>query len=255
MRRIPSTDVPTEFEQHRQTSGASYPGAPKGLLRRALLDVQKGRCAYCERTIIWDDDDPELWLNKVTVIEHFHPQSKTVSAEDQECLERLDLNPPPIGVNQGVSLEPTNLLLSCDGNRNDTRRSQHTCDKKKGDVHLCADLFNPKTLPIGTDTSIAISADGTASPSYFPGAEPAAVKAVDVTLNLNESRLVDQRRSLWAGYLETTMERISLAPISERHQLLITVVRGLRAAASYQSFGSTLSSLANELDTKRLMNF
>lgn len=250
MRRIPGTDLPADFEQHRRTPGASYVGAPKDLLRRALLDVQRGRCAYCERTIIWDEDRPGHRLNEVTVIEHFHPQSRTVGIADQECLERLDLDPPAAGEDVAVSLEPTNLLLSCDGNRNDTRRGQHTCDKKKADAHLCADVHNPKRLPLGTDSAVAVTADGKASPSYFPGTDATAARAVDVILNLNESRLVDMRRSLWSGYMSATMARISDASDGDKRRLLAKVTRGLRAAASDQAFASTLLSLADELEAK-----
>lgn len=253
MRRIPGSHLPKEFLTLLETPGSSYAslsGTTKDSLRRSLLEAQSGCCAYCEREIVWSEDDPALKLSEVTVIEHFHPQSLPTASGDADCLNRIKFVPDATETNHSASLEPNNLLLSCDGNRADGRNGHRTCDNKKGNSHICAMLHNPKTVSIDIDFMGVVGADGKFVPLVYPYDGKSAASAVDEVLNLNEDRLVRIRRDLRSKYSEKAMEAIEKAPARQKRELLESITKQMFEDAKRVPFGSTMASLAVELMKK-----
>lgn len=154
-------------------------------IRSALWDVQRGRCAYCERRL----RDPAR-PDHGTRIEHFHPQSLVEWGSDCAlCTRAADGDDAPTVW--------TNLLLCCDGS--ERAGSVFTCDKKKADQHICTRFRNPKTWTaerlVEVERSGEVSAVG--------GMPAGAADVIDTVLNLNAEHLVAARRRVAAALRKT----------------------------------------------------
>lgn len=240
MRKItPQTPPPASFVQYvLSTPAQDYGGMPtavKDELRAHLYAEQNGRCAYCERS---------LNLER-TKIEHFHPQNVAVGASTTGCASRLGESKI-----DRSDLSIKNMLLCCPGGEAAESDEARTCDTRKGNQHICEDLHTPKNLPPTARSIIDVLPSGHAEPALSPRDRSATATVIDEVLNLNERRLRNQRSVLFAANLGAFM-----AVLKKKGGLVRTATLRQQAAANLRErartepLGSTLESLADEIES------
>ncbi len=156
MRYIEKASIePSELLAFRKEGGpnCTYNDFPnKDALWTPLLEEQGYLCCYCMQRI----DAREM------KIEHLQCQSKHSDSQ----------------------LKWRNMLASCKGGEG-KRRSQQTCDTRKGDAELTIDPLNRAHI-----SRLKYFADGEIRYSEHEGAEQ---RDLDITLNLNNRILKQQR--------------------------------------------------------------
>lgn len=159
MRNIQKKSEPTSLTQHRCNTKTDYDNyAEKDDLRESLVNEQRGICCYCMQRIYAESDKMKIEHNKSQSPNKF-PQ---------------------------MQLDYGNLLGACLGGAGNSRRDQH-CDTRKGDDDIS---FNPADP--ARDVEILFK---------FPGSgrietnDPQLQSEIDNILNLNHSRLVNNRKA------------------------------------------------------------
>ena len=161
MKHIVKGKEPKKWEEFRNTPGADYQPIPE--LRQALYDEQGGICAYCMRRLFDEHDREHLTSNKV---EHVIPRETCNDAQ-----ARMDYS---------------NLVLCCDGIISGTAPDVTHCDTHKGSALIS---FKPtdeefiKTLSYSSYGKI-LSSNGRFN------------EEINTVLNLNQGRLLENRRAL-----------------------------------------------------------
>lgn len=216
-------------------AGATYKALPsnaKDALRDRLKEDQGGRCAYCERHLREDHK---------TVLEHFHPQNMTGKG-GSDCQLRVgstDLSRSDV--------ELGNLLLSCDGHKNDG--GDLTCDASKSGSHICSDSFNP--LNQTTPTLISVGRNGKASVMHYPGDQTAAQHVIDTVLNLNQRHLVGNRKEYYVSWLRRFQEiKAQDKGKTPARELRARFASKVRDTACTEVYPSTLESVAREIENR-----
>ncbi|MGO1398622.1 MAG: retron system putative HNH endonuclease [Brevibacterium yomogidense] len=239
MRRIAKLTPPDSYVEllaaNRTLTYEEIPTPVKDDVRRHLFREQNGLCAYCETRL-------DIAASK---IEHFHPQSLPARDAGPSCTTRID------AANlDRASVAIGNLLLCCDGHEGEPAR-QTTCDTRKRNTHICDDAHNPKKLPDTVSSIIRVRGDGTASLEVFPASPEAAQTAYDDTLNLNERRLVQIRRLVFAELIAQmnklrARRRLAHSPAATWRT---AVAQRLRAQATEVPYPSTYESVADHVES------
>lgn len=163
MRQIIKGQIPPSLSEYKRTPNATYDGfSAKNDVRDALIQEQKGLCAYCSGRIanIWNAD-----LNDYkTTIEHYK--------------SRTDF--------PNLQLEYSNMLGVCNGTISGNSKNILHCDKKRGSKIL---TINP--LSKNGELQIKYSLNGIISSE-----NDAIQHDIDVNLNLNVRHLVQNRKML-----------------------------------------------------------
>lgn len=164
MRTIQKGPEPATLTQHRQQPHADYDNySDKTALRQALVAEQRGLCGYCQSRI--------RATFECMKIEHWqcrahHPERQT---------------------------DFGNLLGVCNGNEGQPFARQH-CDTRKGNSDLCFSVCDP-VHPV--ERKIRFLGNGEIT------SDDEAVKiAITQILNLNWSRLAENRKSALTGFLQ-----------------------------------------------------
>lgn len=211
MKRVRRADEPDSFAQWRRANAS----ADWKKLRRAhhhhlyrevrdaLLDAQRGLCAYCEQGLAAGNDqrgasEPERGPCE---IEHFHPKRDRDSdhnwALDFDNLlacckdEQTDLtsNPQDGGNLDGEGPREVQSLP----------RSEPHCGRKKGEQNLDALILHPANLPT-TPTLWRVRARGEievqTDACLLVGVDPAVAERTCDALGLNVQKLRDLRAAL-----------------------------------------------------------
>ncbi len=164
MRTIQKGPEPASLTQHRQQRRADYDNyTDKATLRQALVAEQRGLCCYCQSRIRATPEGMK--------IEHWQCQ-----ADHPE--RQLDFG---------------NLHGVCKGNEGQPIDRQH-CDTRKGNSGLCfsvCDLAHPIERKIRFLGNGEITSD-----------DDAVRTAINEVLNLNWSRLAENRKFALAGFLQ-----------------------------------------------------
>jgi uncharacterized protein (TIGR02646 family) len=177
MRTIQKGPEPDTLRQHRRQPYADYDNyTDKAALRQALVAEQRGLCCYCQSRIRATPDG--------MTIEHW------------QC--RAD--------HPARQIDFSNLHGTCLGGRGRPEREQH-CDTRKGNHGLCFSVSDP-AHPI--DRQIRFLGDGTIS------ANDAAIdEALNAVLNLNLSRLVNNRKAVLAAFQQRLQDGRRFDPARE----------------------------------------
>lgn len=164
MRTIQKGQEPASLTQHRKQPHADYDNyADKEALRQILVADQRGVCCYCQSRI--------------------RPTPEGMKIEHWQChtgytARQLDFN---------------NLLGACLGGHGRQKRDQH-CDTRKGNADLCFSVCDP-AHPI--ERQIRFLGNGEIT------ADDKAVKtALNDVLNLNWTRLVENRKAALTGFFQ-----------------------------------------------------
>lgn len=164
MRTIQKGPEPASLTRHRRQPHASYDNyLDKAALRQALVAEQRGVCCYCQSRIRATPGDMK--------IEHWQCQAGHPSRQ----------------------LDFRNLHGVCKGNEGQPIDRQH-CDSRKGNSNLCFSVCDP-THPI--ERKIRYSGDG-----EITSDDEAVRVAINEVLNLNWSRLKENRKSALTGFLQ-----------------------------------------------------
>jgi uncharacterized protein (TIGR02646 family) len=160
MRNIQKSLEPKSLTEHRCNTDTYYENyAEKDDLRASLVNEQKGICCYCMQRIY-----PNLENMK---IEHNQSQSPNKFPEKQ--------------------LDYGNLLGACLGGMGKPRRDQH-CDTRKNDDDIS---FNPADPGHDVERLFKFSGSG-----RIEAINPQLQKEIDDILNLNHSRLINNRKAV-----------------------------------------------------------
>lgn len=164
MRTIQKGPEPKSLLEYRKAADAHYDGfQEKQDVRQQLVTEQRGLCCYCQSRI------------RATVecmkIEHWQSQAEHPKRQ----------------------LDFSNLLGVCKGNEGQPFEKQH-CDTRKGNSSLCFSLCDP-THPI--ERKIRFLGNGEITSN-----DDAVRMAVNEVLNLNWSRLAENRKSALTGFLQ-----------------------------------------------------
>jgi uncharacterized protein (TIGR02646 family) len=190
MRTIRKSSEPTELARYRATVGirrlqsedssSIFNDFPdKDEVRRSLVEEQRGLCCYCLARIRPDAQGMR--------IEHWHCQTNYPG-------ERLDYS---------------NLLGACKGNEG-PEKYQH-CDVRKKDL----DLFrNPADPSDAVEMWIHFQADGRINSD-----DPQFDTELNRVLNLNAPFLVDQRKEVLDGFIDS-LPRIGQLNLADWRQRL-----------------------------------
>lgn len=163
MRNIQKQTEPPSLTQHRCQSNANYANyADKDNLRKRLVEEQKGICCYCMQRI--------------------RPTSQEMKIE--HCLSQAPDKYPE------KQLDYQNLLGACLGNKGQPGRNEH-CDTRKGNSDIS---FNPSNPVDNIESKIKYLGDGT-----IESDDPQINKDINYTLNLNQSRLKENRKAVLDG--------------------------------------------------------
>lgn len=176
MRNIAKSKPPGSLVAYAKSQGAYYGGQPSAVtrdLKRSLLVEQGYLCCYCMRRV---DNNDKL------KVEHWRSQS---------------------GYPQ-LQLEYGNLLAACDGNTG-KRRSEQTCDTRKGNEELS---YNPANNSHDVESRIAYRADG----KVFAPTDQSFDDQLNDVLNLNEPTLVNNRKAA----IQAAKRSLGLKPGSRR---------------------------------------
>lgn len=164
MRTIQKGPEPDTLTQHRQQPHANYANyADKAALRQALVAEQRGLCCYCQSRIRATPEGMK--------IEHWQCQAE----------------------HPGRQLDYSNLLGACLGGHGRPEREQH-CDTRKGNNGLCFSVCDP-AHPIERKIRFLGSGEITSDDEMVR-------KAINEVLNLNRSRLKENRKSALTGFLQ-----------------------------------------------------
>lgn len=164
MRTIRKGPAPASLIQHRKQPYADYDNYDdKAALRQALVAEQRGLCCYCQSRI-WATPDGMK-------IEHWQCQADHPERQ----------------------LDYSNLLGVCKGNEGQPIDWQH-CDTRKGNRDLCFSVCDP-AHPI--ERKIRFLGDG-----EITSDDEAVKMAINEVLNLNWSRLKENRKSALIGFLQ-----------------------------------------------------
>lgn len=164
MRTIQKGPEPATLTQHRQQPHAAYDNyADKAALRLALVAEQRGLCCYCQSRIRATPEGMK--------IEHWQCQAE----------------------HPGRKLDFGNLLGACLGGHGRPEREQH-CDTRKGNNALCFSVCDP-AHPI--ERKIRFLGNGEITSN-----DQAVKTAINEVLNLNWSRLAENRKSALTGFLQ-----------------------------------------------------
>lgn len=164
MRTIRKGPEPATLTQHRKQPHADYNNyADKAALRQALVNEQRGVCCYCQSRIRATAEDMK--------IEHW--QCQTDYPERQ-----LDFG---------------NLHGVCKGNEGQPIDRQH-CDTHKGNRDLCFSVCDP-AHPIERKLRFLGNGEITSD-------DEAVRTAINEVLNLNLSRLTENRKYALTGFLQ-----------------------------------------------------
>lgn len=184
MRTITKEREPRLLETYRQSDGATFDNLPskvKEQIQVQLVREQRGLCCYCQSRIraTWDG----------MKVEHWKSQSPDKYPERQ--------------------LDYLNMLGACAGGQNHGQRSprenQH-CDTLKGDSDLCFSVCDP-AHPI--ERKIRFLGNG-----EITSDDEAVRTAINEVLNLNLSRLKENRKSALTGFLQG-LRKAKLDPLRE----------------------------------------
>lgn len=172
MRTISKNAEPLCLTKHRQQPNSDYdnyvsdidpitqkkiPNTGKDALRQALVKEQRGLCCYCQSRIYPNEDQMK--------IEHWQSQTGFPARQ----------------------LDYDNLLGACLGGEGRPPKDQH-CDTRKGNSVLCFSVNDP-AHPI--ERKIRFLGDG-----RIESDDAATNKALTDVLNLNWSRLVNNRKAV-----------------------------------------------------------
>lgn len=164
MRTIEKGAEPASLTQHRQQPHADYDNyADKAALRATLVAEQRGLCCYCQSRIRATPEGMK--------IEHWQCQ-----ADHPE--RQLDFS---------------NLLGACLGGQGGPEREQH-CDTRKGNKTLCFSVCDP-AHPI--ERKIRFLGNGEITSN-----DEAVKSALNEVLNLNWTRLTENRKAALTGFLQ-----------------------------------------------------
>lgn len=164
MRTIQKGPEPASLTRHRQLPHADYDNyADKAALRQALVAEQRGLCCYCQSRIRATPEGMK--------IEHWQCQ-----ADHPE--RQLDFG---------------NLHGVCKGNEGQPVDRQH-CDTRKGNNGLCFSVCDP-AHPI--ERNIRFLGNG-----EITSDDEAIRTAINDVLNLNWSRLAENRKAALTGFLQ-----------------------------------------------------
>lgn len=185
MIRINKSTEPQILQQYRLQSGAVYDGAGftpdvKDAIRSQLVNEQGFLCAYCMGRI---EPDPSSMK-----IDHWHCQDKYTD-------EQLDY---------------TNLLGCCRGIGNKT--SDEYCDTSKKNLDI---QFNPSNTAHHTRMQIRYNVNGVISSE-----NPDFDKELNEILNLNYSRLTENRKNVWRSVTNVLSKITGTAKRTEIERLL-----------------------------------
>ncbi|WP_349829341.1 retron system putative HNH endonuclease [Brevibacterium litoralis] len=244
MYRIARADPPQSFITFVQ----KYPAATydvdlnsdsvlKEELREHLLRQQGGRCAYCER---------DISKSSSTRIEHFHPQSLLVTSADGECQKRTGVTVRK-GGSVAADLAIGNLLLCCDGHEG---TGEETCDKSKGNTHICEDMDNPKGLPAEIPSLVEVKHDGTVEVVRSMRTAADAQRVIDEILNLNSRTLTQNRLRVLSTWKKKFADRRKAAGKRSTVAVRSALASALRNAATSSPYPSTLESFARRLEAE-----
>ena len=177
MRTIQKGPEPATLTQHRQQPHADYDNyADKAALRQALVAEQRGLCCYCQSRIRATPEGMK--------IEHWQCQAN-------HPRRQLDFG---------------NLHGACLGGHGQPEREQH-CDTRKGNNTLCFSVCDP-AHPI--ERQIKFLGDG-----RIESNDVAINTALNNVLNLNRSRLVNNRRAV----LEAFRQRLGKGNLNVAQEL------------------------------------
>ena len=178
MREIVKSREPRELEEYRRKSDAVYDGPQftevKEAIRDQLLNEQGYLCAYCMRRISSGYGQMK--------VEHWHCQ-------DNYKFEQLDYK---------------NMLGVCSGNEGSPLENQ-TCDTRKGNVEL---KYNPANCSHRIESQIYFLLD-TGMIESSDGEFNAQLNNV---LNLNHTRLKNNRKVVWGEVHQELSKRFSKKP-------------------------------------------
>lgn len=162
MRTIQKGAAPNSLIQHRQQQHADYDNyQDKDGLRKALVAEQRAICCYCQSRIRATPEGMK--------IEHW------------QCQDNFP----------ELQLEFRNLLGACRGGEGRPEKLQH-CDTSKANKPLCFSVCDPEH-PV--ERQIKFLGDG-----RIEGINPDVNRALNEVLNLNESRLVANRRAVLEAF-------------------------------------------------------
>lgn len=165
MRVIRKGGEPASLTERRAAAGTDYDGYPdKDTLRAGLAREQRGLCCYCLSRI--------RAAHNAMKIEHWHSQVKYPA-------EQLDYS---------------NLLGACLGNEGQRFRDQH-CDTRKGDRDLSRNPANPMHR---VEDVLRFPGDG-----RIVSSDPAFDAELNDVLNLNLAFLVNNRKAVLRGFLDS----------------------------------------------------
>ena len=161
MRFILKREEPRSLREYRAVPGAIYNGpnftSVKTDVRQQLLQEQGYLCCYCMKRI----QDDELR----TKIDHWHCQDRYPDEQ----------------------LSYLNLLAACDGNSGFPNNDQH-CDTKKANIDI---RYNPSDPSHKERLQIQYNSLG-----EIKSIDPTFNYQIDTVLNLNFSRLTDNRKAI-----------------------------------------------------------
>jgi len=177
---------PQSLQHYRLQSGAVFDGQDFTLvkqdIREQLVAEQGYLCAYCMSRIEADDQQMK--------VEHWHSRKKYPKEQ----------------------LTYANLLGCCYGNEGSPYSQAH-CDTKKRDDDL---LFNLAELSHHSRMKIHYLGDGTVT------SEDALFdRQLNEILNLNYSRLMDNRKSVWSSVTKTLSRITGKATRVQIEELLL----------------------------------
>ena len=168
---------PRSLVEFQQREGASYDNVdfPKRDVRLALLHEQGGLCAYCMSRITEGDIQIEHWIPQKG--EHY---------ADQYTQEECDK----------LAIDYRNMLGVCSGGEG--RAYKHTtCDEHRKNFRIKIDPRQQWMVD-----SLRYGRDGT-----ITSTDKELAHDVSVTLNLNETALVDDRHSAWEACKEVMRQQ------------------------------------------------
>lgn len=152
-----------DYKRDKNATFSDFRG--KSIVAFQLVKEQFGLCAYCMSRITGNTTYDENGRHGSCKIEHFKSQSKYPD----------------------LQLEYKNMLGCCNGNEGAPLKYQ-TCDTHKGDKEL---LFNPADENDCKKMDIKFYRDGT-----IHSGNKVFEEQLNSVLNLNESRLVSNRKAL-----------------------------------------------------------
>lgn len=177
MRTILKGAPPNSLTQHRQQPNADYDNyQDKVCLRQALVAEQRGVCCYCQSRIRATPEDMKI--------------------EHRQCQANFP----------ALQLDYRNLLGACIGGEGKPEKHQH-CDTSKGNKSLCFSVCDP-AHPV--EREIRFLGNG-----QIEGADPDVNRALNDVLNLNETRLVANRRAVLEAFKQRLQNGVKLDPQRE----------------------------------------